>query len=211
MTTTTEVSRKVITPEAIISYPHLFTPQAVKPGDPEKYSAALVFTDGTDLTPLKRAAVAAAREKFSQADKLIKAGKIKMPFRDDGEEKGYPEGSVFINVKTDSQPGVVSTIPDPDNGGRPTRIDDPEEVYPGAIVLASVVAYGWEYMGKKGVSFALNNIQKLRDGERLDGKVAAVDEFDADEDAVASLEDLTDEATPEEDDGEGDLDFKDLL
>jgi len=30
---------------------------------------------------------------------MVESGKIRMPFRNDGEEKGYPEGSVFMNVK----------------------------------------------------------------------------------------------------------------
>lgn len=187
--------KKVITPEAMISYPHIFSPQApMSQGDEPKYGAAFVFEEGTDLTELKRAVVAAAKERWGEkAIDMMRKGQLRNPLRTDVEGKGYPEGSVFINAKSKRQPGVVSTIPDPNNDGKPMRVTDPAEIYPGAIVKASLVAFAYDYQGNKGVSFGLNNIQKIRDGDRLDGKVAAVDEFDADQDAVADLSDLTDE------------------
>lgn len=174
----------VITPEAILSYPHLFTPAAPNPLSEPVYSCSLVFPPGTDLSGLKAAALEAAKERWGdKAEPLIKSGKVRLPFRTDAEEKGYPAGSIFINVKSKTRPGIVSRYAGPD--GKPQRIENEEEVYPGCRVRASIRAFTYDTNGNRGVSFGLNNLQKLGDGERLDGKRRAEDEFEAlDSDAV---------------------------
>ncbi len=181
---------KVITPEAVLSYPHLFEPNT-PPGAAEPvYSCALVFTKGTDLSELKKAALAAAQEKFgNKAESLIRDGKLRMPFRTDAEDKGYPEGSVFMNVKNKSKPGIVSIYPGPD--GKPQPINDEGQIYAGCKVRASLRAYAYDVSGNKGVAFSLGNMQKMADGERLDGRKRAEDEFEADLSAKpAALDDL---------------------
>ena len=45
---------------------------------------------------------------------------------------------------------------------------------------ASFTAFAYDNNGNVGVSFGLNNVQKLREGTRLDNRVAATDEFTAD-------------------------------
>jgi hypothetical protein len=171
------------TPEAILSYPFLFVPRPNDDGK-LKYSTSLVFVEGTDLSELKKAVLAAAEEKFgSKAEELIRLKKIHTPFRTDWEAKGYPAGSTFINVTTEKRPGVVSIYKGPD--GKPAPITDADQIYPGCIAIASVVAKYFEAKGKKGITFYLNNLQKRRDGERLDGRMKAEDEFEAEEgDAV---------------------------
>ena len=52
----------------------------------------------------------------------------------------------------------------------------------------SVFAY--DKAGNRGISFGLNNVQKLGDGERLDGRLKAEDDFDPIEDKPAKLDDL---------------------
>lgn len=182
---------KVITPEAIISYPAIF--ETDKNG---KFGCALVFPAGTDLSDLKQAAFQVVVDKFGEpkAKEMLKKGQFKLiggshhTFRTDKEEE-YGEGAVFINARGTKQPGVVSRIPDP-RTGKPMAITDPEEIYPGAVVRASVSPFWYDKEGNKGVAWGLNNLQKIRDGERLDGRSRAEDEFAADESAVASLEDL---------------------
>lgn len=181
---------KVITPSAILSYPHLFEPNTPPGATEAVYSCALIFEKGTDLAEMKKAALAAATEKFgNKAEALIRDGKLRMPFRNDGDDKGYPEGSVFMNVKNKSKPGIVSVFPGPD--GKPTPITDEAQVYAGCKVRASLRAYAYDVSGNKGVAFALGNLQKLADGDRLDGRKKAEDEFEADLSAKpADLDDL---------------------
>lgn len=210
----------IITPEARLSYPFIFEPQPPnKPDGTPKYGAALLFDEDADLTELKQAAFNVVVEKFGEkkAKELVKSGKYKFiggshhTIRTDVESKPFPEGTAaFINARSNNQPGVVSRVPDP-NTGKPQRITDPQEIYPGAIVKALVNPYWYDVDGNRGVAWGLNAIQKIRDGERLDGRVPAEDVFEADEDAVADLSDLT-----EADEGEtgadgGDLDLDSLL
>jgi hypothetical protein len=182
---------KVITPEAILSYPHLFEPTIPPMATEPVYSCVLVFEKNTDISDLKAAALEVAKEKFgNKTEALLRDGKLRMPFRTDGiMEKGYPEGSVFMNVKNKSAPGIVSIYAGAD--GKPAPITDPSQLYSGCKVRASVRAYAYDVTGNKGVAFALGNIQKLSDGERLDGRVRAEDEFTADLSAKpADLSDL---------------------
>lgn len=196
---------RVITPEAIASYPTLVEAEAMNEGEEPKFSVALVFPLGTDLTELKEAVKAAAVEKFgAKAGAVLKSNN---PFRTDGETKGYPAGSVFFNARTKMRPGVVSQVPNKD--GRPTVIDA-ASIYPGAIVKASITTYGYDVKGNKGIGFGLNNIQFIRDGERLDSNIAAQDEFAADENAVADLSDLDEEIGATSDDGFEDDPLADL-
>lgn len=194
---------RVIIQEAILSYPHLLVPQAGENGGKPKYSTALILLPGSDVSALEAAAIAAAEEKFGAsinvngktftAAQALEKGIIRSPFRRDVEAKGYPEGSMFMNVRTENKPVVVHPYPDVSTG-KPKVMTDEEikaEMYPGAVVRVSVTAFGYIHKVNKGVSFALNGLQKLRDGDRLDNRVAAVDEFDAVlSEAPANLEDL---------------------
>lgn len=200
---------KALTPKAMLSYPHIAKAQEQKNDDGSikgkpKYSAALVFEKGTDLTALRNAVAAAGEAKFpgkfkqlvQESQKSVAAGgriKFNLPFRMDGDEKGYPEGSVFINVRTEQKPGCVYAHAAA-GSDKPAPIPEEQietELYPGCFVRATVVAFGYDREGNRGVSFALNNIQKLGEGERLDNRKAAVDEFDVDLSAApAELDDL---------------------
>ena len=181
---------QIVTPEAILSYPSVFTPNTryVNDGDAPKYEATFVFPAGTDLTALKKAVMAVGQEKFG--DKFtngVKNGSIRLPFRTDWEEKRYPEDSVFFTARSNNPPGLVSVFPDPDRPDRPARITDESQLYPGAKVkaLLSVFAYSNK---QKGVTFGLEGIQKVGDGERLDGRANVQDVFDVDESAFASFD-----------------------
>ena len=63
-------SKKVITPTATLSYPHIAEPQKGKKAtDKAKYSATLVFAPGTNLASLEAAALVAAEERFGSSAK----------------------------------------------------------------------------------------------------------------------------------------------
>jgi len=172
--------RTVTTPEAILSYPHLFVPRATAAGKDPKYSCTLIFPEGTDLSALHAAAFRAAIEEYGEAKAMdmVKTKKLKLPFRTDWESKdGYPENSTFIAVTGNTAPGIVSRFAGPD--GRPALITDPSEIYPGCRVRAQIRSFHYAVEGNRGISFGLNHIQKLGDGERLDGRTRATDAFDA--------------------------------
>jgi hypothetical protein len=175
---------KLITPVATLSYPHLDKPQEPQGGvGKAKYSAALVFKPGENLAEMVAAAITVAQAKWPGKDipAMFANNALRSPFRKDGAEKGYADGSVFINVRSEQPPQIVSTYPGPD--GKPMLIEGDDivkQMYAGAQVRASVTAFAYDSNGNKGVSFALGNIQKVGDGPRIDGRKAATDEFDAD-------------------------------
>lgn len=168
------MSEKVITPVARLSFPALFEPKAMEPGQEPKYSATLLFPLDADLSALKKAAAAAAEEKFgAKAKDLIKAGKIKWPIKDQADKshlQGYTEGS-FIAARSSAKPGVVNAALQP--------IIDPADVFAGVLVRASVSAYAYDHpVGGKGVSFSLNNVMVVRDdGVRFDGRSSPDQDF----------------------------------
>lgn len=109
MAETAQDEKYVITGEAMLSYPHLFEPEAMNEGEEPVYSACLVFEQGADLRAIRKAIAAAATEVWgSKAKSMFESGVLRNPIRRDGEAKGYPEGSVFINVRTRRKPGIGS-------------------------------------------------------------------------------------------------------
>ena len=77
-----------------------------------------------------------------------------------------------MTAKSTSRPGVV----DADK----IEILDAEEVYSGCYGRASITFYPYN-TSSNGIAAALNNIQKLEDGERLGGSRASAEEDFADD------------------------------
>lgn len=164
------------TPIAVLSYPHLFKPHAVSVGDPEKFSCTLIFTPEAQSTPefkaLKQVALETAQERWPDAADQFKANRLRWPFRSDWKAKGYPEGSVFLNVRSDYAPRVV------DHNVRPIPEARSSEVYAGALVYAAITPYCYDRSGNKGVTFGLDHVQKVGNGPRLDGRPDPSNVFD---------------------------------
>ena len=197
----------VLTPKFRASYVHVFKARAIKAGDKAKFSITACYdqdaVDGTaeeipgslTLQALKKVALDAAFEKFGNTDevkKRIKSGKIKMPFitpEEDEVGSKYPEGTALVmryGTSDDStKPGVVDRFPD--KTGKAATITEMADFYSGCYARASVGVYAYDRPDSKGVTFMLNNVQKLGDGEPLaGGPRAAADEFAAIETAVPS-------------------------
>lgn len=187
MATKKDPRKRVVTPECTISFPRLYTAEPGPQGGDPKYSAAFVFDPGADVSALRTALNIAGIEKFGEEEfrNLVKNNPaFKTPFRTDVAGKGYPEGSMFFNCTSKNRPGVVG----PDR----QEISDPSVVYAGCRVKALVTAYGYNNVAK-GVSFGLEGVQFLRDGQRLDGHVDVSEVFDNEmSDAPASLNDVAD-------------------
>lgn len=202
------MSKILKTPEAVLSYPSLFTPRAMNEGDPPKYEATFVFAPGTDLTEIKKAINEVGMEKWGDKfPEMVRKGKVRLPIRTEWEEKGYPEDSVFFAARRHAEkdgrplppPGVVSVYPDEHDPTKPALITDPSKVYAGCIVkgLVSVFAYT---KPNPGITFGLEGIQKIRDGDRLDGRVNPQSVFEVDESAFANLDAALAADEPEGDD-----------
>lgn len=164
------VKTTVITPVAVGCYVFLARPQpSMNPGGEPSYAITLVFPKSTDLSALKAAARAAAAKKWPNKQ----PPNLRSPFRDGDVDKADDptfKGSIFITARTKQRPGVIGRDLQP--------LDNPElDAYSGMRCRASVTAFGYDQAGNKGVSFALNNVQKVGDGDRLAGRKPAEAEF----------------------------------
>lgn len=170
----------VRTPIAILSFPHLFSPRPRAPGGEPVFSCSLLFDQAAQKHPDFAALITAMNlcidEEWGIGKSRDKAflGTIRRPFRraQDKAYKGYdiPNG-LYISPWSKSRPGLVDA--------QRNEISVPDDVWAGQLARATVAAFAYSTSGNKGVSFALNNIQICRtDGERLDGRRAAREEFD---------------------------------
>lgn len=171
------MSDNVITPEFRAGFVGLFKATAPKenPNGAKKFSVRAIFMPGADLSALKREAQAAAEEKWG-AGKVPKT--IRSPFRTNEELEnpvpGIPDDAVVMtfSANEDRRPGLV-------DANLQDIIDD-SQVYSGAWFRAQVRAFAYDNAGNKGVSFGLQNVQKLRDDEPIGkGKVPASKAFEA--------------------------------
>jgi hypothetical protein len=164
---------KIVTPVGVLSYPSLFEPRTSFPGQPPKYQASLVIPKArrAELKPLEDAIMQVATAHFGGPGKdvaaMFKSGKLTHPLKD-GDEKRPDDplykGAVFFQASTDSKhaPVLVDASTQP--------IMDPGALYPGAICRLQVYVCPFDQTMKKGVTLLLNGVQKLRDGERIDGR-----------------------------------------
>lgn len=187
-------SAAVITPTGIASYAFVWKPQpSMNPGQDPKYSITLIVPKKADLSALRKAVNVAGKKKFGDKfQTMVDRNKCSLPFRDGDEEReGDPlyKGKIFFSAKSGQKPGIVDEDRNP--------IEDEFDFYSGCKCRISVYAYGYDVNGNKGVAFALNNIQKLGDGERLSGRRAAEEEFD-DADSDDDSDDDEDEDEDEE-------------
>jgi hypothetical protein len=179
------------TPIGILSFPRVFAPRPRAQGSEPVYQINLLFDRTSQATPefaaLRRAVAETIDETFGankHQDKAFVAG-LRLPFRKCSEKKykGYDiDGGIYIAPWSKTRPGVVDA--------NRREIVVPEDVWAGQMARATVAPFAYNNSGNKGVSFALNNLQICRtDGERLDGRIAAEDDFDDYGDAGAVLVD----------------------
>jgi hypothetical protein len=160
---------RAITPEFRVAYPHVFKPQAPKSGDKLKYSVVMLFPKDSDLTVIKGIIKEAKLAAFGAKENWPEV--LESPVKDGDDEKyagneGY-KGHWVIKASSNEEqkPGVVDQNVEP--------ILSQSDFYPGCYARAQVLATNWEYMGKQGIMFILDHVQKTRDGKAFGGKKPA--------------------------------------
>ena len=174
---------KVIIP-CRFSYLHCWEPDSVNGGDPRYSVSAIIPKSDTRTVERIRAAVEnAKKESLSKWGGKIPPN-LKLPLRDGDAERADEapeyEGMYFLNCNSTQKPGIV----DKDLN----EILDPDEVYSGCWGRASINFFPFNTNGNKGIGVGLNNIQKLKDDDRLGAARASAesdfggDDFEDDED-----------------------------
>ena len=166
-------SDRIVTGKFRVSFPNVFKAHVPMSGqgDPQ-YDVQMLFHKEQDkkaLTELKTFALAAAKAKWGEK---IPAG-LTLPFNDgDSKEYASHKGHIYINAKTKFKPQVV------DQNVKEITDLEQDKFYAGCYARASLNAYAYEFMGKKGVAFGLMMLQKVAEGEPLGGsRPAPADDF----------------------------------
>jgi len=156
-----------ITLEGILSYPHLFTPRAVQPGDAPKYSANLLIAKDNPLLP--------------QLEALIEQAKAA------GFPTGFPAGGKLPLKQSADYPDYwqincnsLDSVPVVDMDRQP--VVDRAMVFAGAKVFMNVGVGSYNQPVNKGVSCFLNGVMTTGvEGPlgRIDGRQSADQMFGA--------------------------------
>jgi hypothetical protein len=184
-----KAKKTCVTPEFRVSFPNVFRAKSMNDDSKPKFSIVMLFDKKTDLKELKRAVHFAATEKWG-SDKTKWPKKLKMPFRDGDVDKpdvpGY-KNAIFVGASASEgyPPGVVDQRRQP--------IVNEADFYAGCFARAQLYAYTYEVKGNVGVTFGLNHIQKIKDGEKFSGRQNAEDVFEDVEDFEDGLAEGTDE------------------
>jgi hypothetical protein len=176
-----EKRNTLLTPKFRVAFPQIAELKVFQPGQKGRYSCVALFTPSefSDKDKQKWAALIAAcnkvsMEQFKKPMKDLDRSVYKTPFHK-GEEKeqyaGFGQGVVFCTMSAYTRrPGIVAI-----DGISPV---DPADLYPGCYARASVNPFAngqW-----KSISIGMNHIQKLAEGERLDGATSAEEDFGSD-------------------------------
>lgn len=170
-------SAVIISPEGVLMFEHLFRPrtdQKTRDGRP-KFTATLCIKPKFQKSAQFKAMKAAVDECIAEKWGDQRPKKLKVPFLTaedlDKVPQGIEDGDIFIRVTAVNKPKLVDQ--------HVQEILDESELYAGCRVRMSIQAYTWtDDKGGKGVSFGLNNVQKIGDGDHLSGGSRAEDDFD---------------------------------
>lgn len=160
---------RIVTPEFRVSYPHVLKAAQVNgKGDP-KYSITMLFSKKAKLGSIRAAIKAAKVVEFGEDEsdwpEDLESPVVDGDHKKHADKEGYKGHWVVKATSQESQrPGLVDENVDP--------ITDASTFYPGCYAHAQVFARVWEYMGKQGVHFILDHVQKTRDGKSFGGKQA---------------------------------------
>lgn len=166
----------LVTGKVRLSYVHLFEPHhnpQAPAGSKPKYSATLLIPkdDKETLDKIKKAQKAALEKGKDKTfgGKIPSVWKSTLRDADSPEEEDMLEknpeyaGHYFMSVSNTMKPGLVDRDRSP--------IIDQTELYSGCYARVQINAFPFSNTGNKGVSFGLNNVQKLADGEPFGGAV----------------------------------------
>lgn len=189
-----KTGNRIILKNVRLSYANLFEPRPANKDDPDsqlKYSSALIIPkDHPQVEQLKTIIDALGKSRFGDNWSKIKrrGNPLKDPDADykaertrleadseDPDDAVKPDESVqgcyVVNASSVRQPQVVDR--------KLQRIMDDSEIWSGCYANASLGGFAYDKDTNKGVSFGLNNVQLVREGDRLGGAPNADEEFDS--------------------------------
>lgn len=167
----------LVTGKVRFSYVSVFEPRAVNGGD-EKYSITLLIpkSDNDTYQRIMNEINKVLQENIADTFKGVMPANPNLPIYDGdglrpGGEPFGPEckGCWVMSAKSNSAPEVVDANCQP--------ILSKNEFYSGCYGRASIRFYAYNQNGNKGIGCGLGNVQKLEDGQPLDGRTTAAEDF----------------------------------
>ena len=168
--------KKCITPPFRTSYAFVHEPWKNNNNDDSepKYSTQMIFAKGTDIKPLIQCAANAAAAKWGDSKNWPKMKYNILNTAEEAELGDVPSEAHYVDTligsaKSKNKPGIVGQDANP--------LMSQDDFYSGCYARASISAFAYDTAQNKGCSFGLNNLMKTGDGERLDGRASAEDDF----------------------------------
>jgi hypothetical protein len=167
----------VVTGLVRFSYEHVFEPHGIEEGKDKKYSVVLLIpkSDKKTLNDI-RLKLNEVKEKALRLNNGKLPAKFRSPIKDGDDEESVNEenkeaysGHFYINASSKRRPNVVDVSM--------RAIINPEEFYSGCYGRAGIDFYYYNTKGNVGIGCALNNVQKIRDGEPLTGRPSVERDF----------------------------------
>lgn len=167
----------LVTGKVRFSYANVFEPRQTPNGD-LKYSVTLLIpkSDANTYQRIVNELNKTLEEGVASVFKGVMPASPKMPIYDgDGVR---PSGEAFepeckghwvMTANSNSAPEIVDASCNP--------ILSKNEFYSGCYGRASLRFYAYNQNGNKGVGCGLGNVQKLEDGQPLDGRTTAAEDF----------------------------------
>jgi hypothetical protein len=166
-------TRHVKTAQFRVDFPNLFEPQTDPQGN-KHYSVTMIFDSPDDIASLKEIVAEAKQEKWGDNPPSI----IRSPFRPGQQVSEACQNGYDLERYPQYTDKIIVSAKQKADYGRPYVADEmnveiPEnrsdKFYSGCYAVATVVAYAWSNVGGNGISFGLQGIQKVADGDRLGG------------------------------------------
>lgn len=169
----------LVTGKVRFSYANVFEPRGVN-GGAEKYSVTLLIPK-SDIDTKQRIDAEinkTLQENLADTFKGVMPANPSIPIYDGdglrlgGEPFGQEcKGHWVMSAKSNNPPEVVDANLNP--------IISKNEFYSGCYGRASIRFYAYNQNGNKGIGCGLGNVQKLEDGQPLDGRTTAAEDFGA--------------------------------
>ena len=159
-------------------YVHIVKPRINNLNKNEEYSMQLIIPKND---PTAKILLNAIQKVIAEKWGNNPPSPLRLPLRDaDAEKKGLDHlvGCYFTNVKSQEKPGIVDT----DGLTHP----HPEDCRSGDYFRVTLGCFAYE-QPNNGVSFGLNNVQFVKQGDTLSGRKRAEDDFPPIDDTEDSM------------------------
>lgn len=174
------MSNTIVTGEVRFSFVNIFEPRAGQNGGDPKYSITILLPKSDIATKqmidreIQNELQNGISTKFGGTMPAMPA--IPIHDGDGARPSGEPfgeecRGCWVFTASTKQKPEVV------DENRQPILTQT--QVYSGCYGRVSLRFFAYNQAGKKGIGCGLGNVQKLRDGEPLNGRTTAADDFGA--------------------------------